>query len=183
MSRSDDCQNDFVHNLLQFHDGEPAPGETLREAVLVQTVRVIRFRRRLKKSLLAVSLVVCYFAGVATMGFRSKMHVSVPVISTGQVSVNPSSQPHEKPPARAIADQKPKQQPATPPMSRQEMLRREADQFLADGDMKQAIRKYELALDLAPADQRALSPQHDTWLLMALKNARPKEIIHERSQP
>ena len=174
MSGSDDFQNDLVDNLLQIQDGKPAPNDPLRKAMLAQTVSVIRFRRRLKKSLLAASLVVCYFAGVATMSFRSGTHVGESQMSNGQVAANRSSLPRDNPPTRAIAEQKPKKQTATPPLSREETLRREADRLLADGDMKQAIRKYELALDLAPADQRAISPQHDTWLLMALKNARPK---------
>ena len=174
MSIPDDFQNDAIEKILQYHGDGPPSNDRLRDALRAQTLGVIRFRRRMKKCALAASLVVCYFAGAATMAFRSTTPITGLETSIGQMAKNPSSQPQGHPPTPAIADLKPIQQSAAPPLSREETLRREADRLLADGDMKQAIRKYELALDLAPADQRAISPQHDTWLLMALKNARPK---------
>ena len=49
--------------------------------------------------------------------------------------------------------------------------------------MQLAIRTYARALKYASADQRAISPEHDTWLLMALKDApNRKETKHENSQ-
>jgi hypothetical protein len=45
-----------------------------------------------------------------------------------------------------------------------------------------AIRTYARALKYASAEERAISPEHDTWLLMALKDAKSKETKHENSQ-
>jgi hypothetical protein len=182
MSTPEELSNDSLGDLLRMNSGAESPDDALREAVYRQTIGALRFRRRMKKCAMVASLVVCYFAGIATMGFRSTP-IAVLETSAGQSAINQSPLPHDNPQKPAIADVKHKPQSVAPPMSRDEKLRREADELLADGDLKQAIHKYELALDLAPADQRAISPQHDTWLLMALKNARPKEITHDYAQP
>jgi hypothetical protein len=182
MPEQHEFQNDEFDKLLQINREESGSNDPLRQAILAQTLGIIRFRRRLKKCTLAASLVACYLAGVATMGWRPTVPTTTPGLSNEQAADRTPARHRDAPPP-AIAEEQPKQQPAAPPLSREEMLRREGDQLLADGDMKKAIRKYELALDLASADQRAISPQHDTWLLMALKNARPKEITHDRAQP
>ena len=188
MPKPNENQDDEVDNLLQIDSSESAPQGILRNAVLAQTVGIIRFRRRLKKCVLAGSLVACYFAGVATMGLRTWAQLVAPGTSDNQAAATQLPSQHREPPAPIIAADKPKpqnnpNQPASPQLSREEILRREGDRLLADGDMKRAIRKYELALNLASADRRAIAPEQDTWLLMALKNARPKEIIHDRTQP
>jgi hypothetical protein len=46
--------------------------------------------------------------------------------------------------------------------------------------VKAAVCRYDLFLKLAPADHRAISPEQDSWLLMALTDARSKEIAHDR---
>ena len=53
---------------------------------------------------------------------------------------------------------------------------------LERGDVKEAVRQYTRYLKLAPADQLAISPGRDSWLLMALKDARAKEKNHVRSE-
>jgi hypothetical protein len=186
MPEPNEYQDDELDNLLQIDTGGSGPKDALRDALLAQTVGVIRFRRRLKKCALAASLVACYFAGVATMGLRSSTPNAAPSMSNEQAAANQLPSQHRESPA--IVEDKPKPQDnpnkqAAPQPSREEILRREGDRLLADGDMKRAIRKYELALNLAPADRRAIAPEQDTWLLMALKNARPKEIAHDRTQP
>jgi hypothetical protein len=188
MPEPNEYQDDEVDNLLQIDTEKSAPKGILRNGVLAQTIGVIRFRRRLKKGALAASLVACYFAGVATMGLRTPAQVVAPGTSNEQAAANQLPSQNSKSPTPAIVEDKPKPQDnpnkqAAPQPSREELLRREGDRLLANGDMKQAIRKYELALNLAPADRRAIAPEQDTWLLMALKNARSKEITHDRTQP
>ena len=63
------ASDDFPDNLLDAAlraDVQPHDTAGLRKAVLSQTVGVIRFRRRMRKGILAASLAGCYLAGVAT---------------------------------------------------------------------------------------------------------------------
>jgi hypothetical protein len=193
MSEPDEFVGDLAERLRPVADGRSAAADALRKAVLNQTVGVIRFRRRLNKSILAASLVVCYLAGVATMSLRSPASTTVSRPSNTQTTVDQSPPTLQESLAPEMAKDSLKsqsgppnlenKQATRPKLARDEILCRQGDRSLADGNLKQAIRRYQLALNLAPADRRAIAPEQDTWLLMALKNARTKEITHDRVQP
>jgi hypothetical protein len=139
-------------------------GDTpLREAALRQTLGVLRRRRRMRKCLWALSLAGCYVAGLATMELR------------------PTAAPATQTPPDAVAIVKQDAPPPAPKivakLTPAEAARQEADRCLLElGDVKEAIRQYNRYLKLAPAQQLAISPEHDSWLLMAMKDAKLKEI-------
>ncbi len=168
MPAPDDFDDGLLDGALRA-DVPPHDTAPLRAAVLSRTVGVIRFRRRLSKGILAASLAGCYVAGLATMAFRS-----------------PAEQKTPSPPA--IASSLP--QPSNPPeresgpakLTRAEVVHRDADRCFERGDVKEAVRLYDLSLTLASAGDRAGSPEQDSWLLMALKEARTKEIAHDHQK-
>jgi hypothetical protein len=137
----------------------------LREAVLRRTVGVVRFRRRMRRCVLGLSLVGCYLAGMATGTWR------LPAESAAAPATSASIPGDRAGGGIALAK-----------LSPEESARRDADRCLLDqGDVKEAVLGYDRYLTLASADHQAISPEHDTWLLMALKDARLREASHERS--
>jgi len=169
MPDPDDPHDDSIAAALRaaFRPGGTA---ALRETVLSQTLGVVRFRRRVRRCVLAVALAGCYAAGLATATLRRAAD-------------------HGTPPPPAVASSRPmpsgsaKRERGAPQLTREEVVRREADRCLLErGDVKEAVRGYDLYLKLASADGRAASPEKDSWLLMALKEARSKEVKHDGSE-
>ncbi|MGO9112533.1 MAG: hypothetical protein ACLP9L_25160 [Thermoguttaceae bacterium] len=168
MPASDDLGDNILDAALRA-DVEPHDTAPLREAVLSQTAGIIRFRRRMRKGILAASLAGCYVAGLATMALQRPAE-------------------HETPAPPAVASSLPR--PSGPPnrevggasLTRAEIVHRDADRCFERGDVKEAVRLYDLSLKLASADHRASSPEQDSWLLMALKDAKAKEITHDRQK-
>jgi hypothetical protein len=166
MSESNPLHDDEIDALLLRGD-VPYGDARVREAALTQTIGVIRFRRRMRKCVLAMSLAGCYAAGLATMAFRSAIEPGTPA------AVSTSAPQPQRTPSR----------PADPvKLSPEEIARRDADRSLFErGDVKEAVLGYDRFLNLASADHRAIAPEQDSWLLMALKDARAKEMEHDRS--
>jgi hypothetical protein len=168
MLGSDDLHDDSIDAVLCRGAGPPGSA-AIREAVLSQTIGVIRFRRRLRKCILAMSLAGCYVAGLATAGLLTP-------IAGGASSPPAIASPLRRPnvaPNRGAGSVK---------LARDEIIRREADRCLFEhGDVKEAVRQYDRFLKIASAEQRAIAPQQDSWLLMALKDARSKELRHDHS--
>jgi hypothetical protein len=182
MSFSNNSQNDPIDAMLGRKD-RSSNGDSLRAAVLSQTVGVIRRRRRLKRCVVAATLMGCYLAGMATMAYWRPGAENLSKPSTAQVAIQDQLKldlAASLPPGRAGA---PDQKAASKPVSQFEILRRAGDRYLQDPEKLQlAVRSYSRALKYASADQRAISPEQDTWLLMALKDAQSKEKKHENSQ-
>ena len=156
-----------VDALLRTGTG-PCDVSPIRETTLARTIGVIRFRRHVRKCILAASLAGCYAAGLATAGLQTRARHEAP---------SPQAAPSPSPGPRGLP------RPAVAParLSREEIVRRDADRSLLErGDVKKATRQYALYLKLASADQRASSPEQDSWLLMALKDARSRELKHDR---
>jgi hypothetical protein len=165
MSDSNDLHDDLLDAALRA-DGRPCGDAELRETVLSQTVGVIRRRRHVRQGILAVSLAGCYVAGLATAALRM-----------------PAEQPTPSPSVVSSPLPRPSGEAGAAKLTREETVRRDADRCLLErGDVKEAIRGYDLFLKLASADERAISPGQDSWLLMALKDARSKEMKHDRSR-
>jgi hypothetical protein len=53
-----------------------------------------------------------------------------------------------------------------------------SDRYLHEkGDVALALRYYTRALNTASNEQQAISVEEDSWLLMALKTSRMKEMV------
>ena len=148
-----------------------------RDAVLQQTMRVVRRRRRARKAFLVGAMLACYVAGAMTVQFWSHRGEdrSLPVAHQA-TPLEPTAVPAGIPSRRAEVA---KNHPPAPPLLAYERLRRYSDRLLEqDGDITRAARYYARALDQASAEERAISVG-DTWLLMALKADRFPEKNHE----
>jgi hypothetical protein len=164
MSTPNEFFDDPLDDLLRGRQAQTKSNEGLRTTVYRRTVGAIRFRLRVKKCVFALSLAACYFAGIATMNLRSTSNPESPKPFDARLAIEADLNRTRRP-ASALPVK----------ITREEYYRREGDRLLAKGDMKQAIREYELALNLASAKNRSLSPREDTWLMMALKNSRSKK--------
>jgi hypothetical protein len=144
--------------------------ESLRDQVLSRTTRVLRTRKRIKRVAIAGSLVACYFAGIATMAVfertvlaptkveESMLVEKSPVVAPENISKTPDQ----------IADETAAAEAAK--LSRYELLRRDGDRYADRGDLVAAIESYKNALEVATPEERTISLNQDTWLMLALKN-------------
>ncbi len=169
MSASDDFDGDLTDAALSA-DVQTCDTDRLREAVLSQTIGVLRFRRRMRGCIMAVLFAGCYLAGLAT----TAIHAPIGLGTSSPPAVSSALPTRSGPVARESDSRR---------LTRSEISRRDADRWLQErGDVKEAVRGYDLFLELASADQRALAPEQDSWLLMALKNARSKDLTHDRDR-
>ena len=135
----------------------------LRDAVIQRSVGFLRRQRRMKRVGFAAALVGCYLGGVATMTLTHNANSSA-TVATANAPLAPE---HDN--ASLPADL---HEPALPEikLTPYDRLRKLGDRQLADEtDIPGAIRTYRKAMQVASADELALSLDHDTWLLMALK--------------
>lgn len=165
----DDFQDNLTDALL-LPDVPSKDAASLREVTRSRTVAVIRCRRRMRKCILAVSLAGCYAAGLATVAIQRSAErgtPSLPPISSLLSGPNgPRSQERD-----------------SAKLTHAEVVLRDADRCLLDhGDVKEAVRRYDLFLNLASANPRAVVRKQDSWLLMALKDARSKESPHDEDK-
>lgn len=178
---------DPVERFLEQSPAAPPSGEA-RQALLLQTQKVVRGRRLRKRLGLALALLACYLAGAATMqawvrGFRSRPEItnlqgtSEPEQGLAQqgslTPMNPTPPvPIEMDPdaPAALVELIAARSPA-----HQALLYRSAgDRYWRElGDVESALRCYRLAL-ASPESDLSLDPE-DNWILMALKQARQKE--------
>jgi len=173
--------NDFSDDLLESwrsSSKQTPASQKLRDTVLTQTTQSIRNRRRLRRASIAAMLVACYLGGVATMSLWQSAHGTERLATDGTTVL--TEKDSSIPPAAA-------RKPITPEddqivdgsvpftvarLTPYERLCRTGDQQLnKQDDIAAATRTYKKALQLASSDQRAIAPDHDTWLLMALKNS------------
>jgi hypothetical protein len=175
MSESGDVRDELLDSALGTR-GLPGAADDLRESLLTRTTGVVRFRRRMSRCGLAAGLITCYLAGIATVWRPAQESRST------SVAANQEQTPSAALPGTVERDDDFARDTGHATMSREESLRRMADFYLFErGDIKSAVRNYKRALDLASAEQLAISPGQDSWLLMALKEARFKEMNHDRS--
>jgi hypothetical protein len=148
----------------------PGDGAALRQRLLERTLRGLRGRRRRRHLVAAAALLACCAAGLLAP------HRTGPAPA-------PRQRVEGKGPAPGVPG------PAAPAPSavalewqaveaagkRPELYRQAADRYLgAEDDPRSAVRCYGLALDDGRAEDLTISPQ-DSWLLMAIKDARKKE--------
>jgi hypothetical protein len=153
----------------------PLPADdTLRGDLRERTGRVVRWRRRWRRMARAAALAACYAAGVLSMNGIGP-HAPPP----REITHNP------EPPKPAVAPEGPalalEWEAIDSPQLRPDLYRRAGDRYLDDeGDPESALRCYGQALDGAAAADRAVAAE-DSWLLMAIKNARQKEKSYATS--
>jgi hypothetical protein len=172
-----DDLSDDVGELMRIEQAA-APDSALRDAVLADTTSVLRLRRRARRAGTAAALAICYLAGMATMsvvGSHSQTEIAqhnqapAPVI---QRLVTPEDD------AQLAAES----QAAASKSSAYDRLRKLADRQLDElDDIAAAARTYRKALQAASKRERAVEPDRDTWLLLALKNS-DRETFTESNQ-
>ena len=147
----------------------------LRDALLNQTTRTVRHRRRMRRAAIAATLIGCYLGGIATVslwpGSRKAGQLvanSAPANdeSDGGAAERKAVRPEDD---QVASDSVP---PAISQLTPYDRLRRAGDQQLEQyADIPGATRSYQKALQIASSDQRRIEPERDTWLLMALKHS------------
>lgn len=149
--------------------------DVLRDRVLDRTSHAIRSRRRLKRAAMAAALAGCYLAGMLTTALVLPTN-SVSAQNPSEAQLAKADVPDSTAPAIADSGKTPDQiadeavAAEAAKLSRYELLRRAGDQYEHRGDLTSAIQSYKRALEAATPQERAISVNDDTWLLMALKN-------------
>jgi hypothetical protein len=181
MQEPDNSRNDPLDAALGAIDQRPT--DALRGAVFSRTIGIIRRRRRLKRCALAAGLLGCYLAGVTTMGLWRPGGKEGPQSPAARATTVAPRTPNVSPPSSPRHSGPDKSQVAVASPSGYESWRRIGDHYLREsGDVSLAVAGYSQAIDLASDEERAISPERDNWLLMALKDARAKEREHARSE-
>jgi len=180
--------------MKDSHDTNSA----LRERVLLQTLRVVKRRRQMRRALWCATLAGCYAAGVLTTSWLTRGEVQpansgVPVevaTAADEKNLTANETPMSSAPIKLTLKKK-ETTPATTtpstlahrnrpqPPSRYEKLRHEGDKRLNDPrKVASAAEYYARAAALASDDQRAIDPEQDSWLLMAFKLDQSTEKNH-----
>ena len=188
----------------------PSAADVLRKQLLGETLSVIRRRRRLKRATLVAGLFGCYLAGITTMGAWQSAHGTASGTTAGLSSG--ASQPATPSTASeqvahgsvsagrsgtAAGSSGSARQPATPGTACKQVAhggvprlptafeswRNIGDYYFREkGDISLAAAGYAQALDLATEAEQAIAPDRDSWLLMAMKDARAKEKQYAYAQ-
>ena len=186
MSAPDERTPDPVEAVLAASRGD-LDTAGLRAALLERTTGIIRRRRRVRRFAVAAALLACYLAGAATAETwwpwrpgapATASHETVPGGGPATVADRPDSDGPPPVPQTPAPDGV-GQAVATAKISRFEAYRQAGDRFLKEpAQLSLAVRSYSNALSVASAEERAISPERDSWLLMALKDSRIKERSH-----
>ena len=145
----------------------------LREAVFRRTAGVLRRRRRLLALARGGALAACYLAGLLTthgLERRPAAPSPVPVAPPPQAGA-----PAAHDPPAAVSALAAEWQAFDSPDRGAELYRRAGDRYLTEeADPLAAVRCYGNALNAGAAQELAFDAD-DSWLLMAIKDARQKE--------
>ncbi|MHB1037073.1 MAG: hypothetical protein ACYC35_20630 [Pirellulales bacterium] len=174
--------NDELDPLADLLAGEkPSGRDALRSAMLARTGRVLRRRRVARRCTLAATLAACYLAGAASLAAWRGLGGEDYVVAEGRQPL-PAVNAADDRGKDAIPAPSPtlatRQEPG-PAKSRFELLRHAGDrQWQERDDVESAVRYYGRAMKAASREELAVSGETDNWLVMALKEARLKEIRH-----
>jgi hypothetical protein len=165
--------------------------DQLRRAVLERTLRLLGRRQRVRRLGLGAALVGCYLAGITTVAVWSWTSQAAPQSIARQDSPRVEQPIQRVPPKGRIArggksDSRGQRRPepdnlhtARAPLSQFQLLKRQGDYYLeSQADVQLASKYYGRALDAAAPEERAVSVEDDSWLLMVLKEDRLKETSH-----
>jgi hypothetical protein len=157
-----------------FLDAPPsAAGDiALQERLFRQTTRMIRRRRWLRRAGFAAAFAACYLAGAVTV-----------YLVRSPAPPQPGTVPLPSPPSTASPGETTvgltavalENQALDSVQPQPELYRLAGDRYVAEsGDLQAALRCYRQALDEGPEQDLQVKPE-DSWLLIALKEARQKE--------
>ncbi len=149
----------------------PVDAAALRQSLLAETARRLTRRRWLRRTALAAALAACYAAGLLTT------HLLAPATPARDTSAPVVREQNDTPPPAPVAVAPPRPE-GEHPAERAARLREAGDRYLNEqGDPEAALNCYSKSLSAGTADDAKFSPD-DSWLLMAIKNAREKETRH-----
>jgi hypothetical protein len=140
-------------------------GDVFRQSVLVRTTAVLRQRRRLRRLARLAALAACYVAGLMTM------HGPRPVARPDPEPVDASATLPAAPSSALALEWEALDHPDRGTT----LFRAAGDRYLADqADVQAAVRCYGNALDDGSAEDLTIEST-DSWLLIAIKDARQRE--------
>jgi hypothetical protein len=157
----------------------PADAETRRQELFAQTNRLLRRRRHLRRFAHAAALAGSFAAGMLVMwatAARLTPETPIPHANKGEPQPPDNPQPPTQEPAlvqewRAFDRDD----------HRSEPYRQAGDRYLEDeNDVLSALRCYTNSLNNGTEKDLVVSTE-DTFLLMAIKNARKKERDHAKT--
>ena len=186
MSSPDIHENDPLGRLLTV--GDAPESASTRRRVLSATLSVVRRRRLARRVGLVTALAAVYVAGIAThLAWVGRSGASdVPLVRQGPAHEEPTGKP---PGGQArplpVRPESPTTSEHPVPSAKErkdravasadfDRIRTVGDRYLHQRhDLAGALHFYARALDRASQDQQAISiSADDSWLLMALKQAR-----------
>jgi hypothetical protein len=154
-----------------------------REALLLRTSGVLRRRRTLRRMTAGAALAACFLAGGLVAWFVKPESSAPQPPDMAAHSATEQKAPRESKNPKDVA------QPLVPPVAqewdafdasaqRARKFREAGDRYLHESqDVQAALRCYRQALD-AGGDEELIVTPLDSWLLIALKDARQKEKSH-----
>jgi hypothetical protein len=159
----------------------PPNADVLRRKVFARTQQFFRRRLLARRFALAAALLVSFAAGLLAMR-TVKRPAPVPELPT-QIAHKDSprleERPSPAPEAPALAQE---WQAFDSEDHRGELYKQVGDRYMTEeSDLQSALRCYGNALDNGTERDRTISTQ-DTWLLMAIKDARQKENDYAKNR-
>ncbi len=170
---------DPLDGLLAPHSLPPET-DALRQAIYSQTRQMLRRRRRVRWLAYAAALLVSFAAGLLAMrAVRRDVPTPIPEeIVRRQEEPRPAEKPRMPADESALARE---WRAFDSVEHRGELYQKAGDAYMAqEYDPQSALRCYTNALDSGTEKDLAISTD-DSWLLMAIKNARQKENDHAKS--
>ena len=187
MTVPDVNQPDEIEALLDGSASPTATGELLRRELLARTTGVIRRRRHMRRFGILGAVACAYLAGVLTVSLRtSRTEIAAAggqerPAATVRQDVGEDLRPAESAPSEVAASTLEVPLGAIDATNRYELFCRAADRHLTEtGDFTAALNLYRQALNTANEEELTIAAGRDTWLLMALKNARQQERTDEK---
>jgi hypothetical protein len=140
--------------------------DVFRHDVLTRSTAVLRRRRRLRRLTRLTALAACYVAGLMTL------HDVRPVATPGTAPVIQAAIPDEIPNSAVALEW----EALDHPDQSAPLYRAAADRYLTeDADLQGAVRCYGNSLTRGNTEELTIEPT-DSWLLIAIKDARQKEM-------
>ena len=177
MTAHDAHEPDDIDVLLDGTAIESPVDEKLRGELLRLTGQTIRRRKNVRRAGLLGLVAGAYLAGVLTMNWRiPQQDITLAGRADLASAEAPLTSDHDAPAAAPAYDEMAYPIGELADLNRYEVFCRAAERHLNEtGNYTAALNLYRQALNAASEDQLAIAAGRDTWLLMALKNARQQE--------